>query len=644
MTPQFALLGLNGCQAVDTNESDSDAGPFGISVMDSARQYCNSVAIEDAAATTNTQSLSDDQAINFPDHTGGSFYAATMTGFVAGEVPLSYSAANAATRQWIYLAVGASAAQSADVPVGLVDFLGLAPGTRKSTAAPIALVDLLGVAPSAEKLAASPAGLIDFVAFAPDTDKVAAVPIALVELVGLPPVSPQSADIDPGLLRFQQPTTEFAQSVTATVNDGHATTGVFDNTSTVASVQVDYRAFVRFPSAPIPPGATILSAVLSVVASSEIDLSGKTVSVFLADEDDSAAMADESDALGRTLTTAFGSGDATGLGFADSPFDFPDAAEAVAEVIARGGWATGNALQLILTIDDSGSAFYTVDDVTHAAPSLTIVYRGPGLSALKTATLAPAVVELLALAPATTKAAGVAVGLIDLVGVPLVEQMTADVPAGLVEIAALAPDTDKVSAVDVGSVDLTGIAPATAKSAALSPGLIEIVGLAPATAKAAPVTTGLIDFIGVELEESSAATVPAGSVDLTGLTPSTAKVTTLDAAALEFTGVEPTAIKSAALSPGLIDFTGLAPTVLKLGNVAVGLVSLVGLTPATAKTAAVDVGVVTFLALTPAFDAAALALATLWVPEARGDRWSPAVRASAWIVDARLDAWPDRTR
>lgn len=107
--PGLVFLGLNGCTAVDTNEQDSDAGPFGLSVMTSSAQYCNSIAIEDAAATTNTQSLSDNQAINFPNHTGGSFYAATQTGMDGSGQHFNFSAAHATTRKWIYLAVETAA-------------------------------------------------------------------------------------------------------------------------------------------------------------------------------------------------------------------------------------------------------------------------------------------------------------------------------------------------------------------------------------------------------------------------------------------------------------------------------------------------------------------------------------------------------
>jgi hypothetical protein len=108
--PTFCILGLNGCTAVDTAEQDGDAGVFGISVMDSTAQFCNSIAIEDASATTDTQSLSDDQAIRLPAHDGASdLYAGTLTDFTGG-VNMSFTAAHATTRKWIGMTIGPAAA------------------------------------------------------------------------------------------------------------------------------------------------------------------------------------------------------------------------------------------------------------------------------------------------------------------------------------------------------------------------------------------------------------------------------------------------------------------------------------------------------------------------------------------------------
>lgn len=124
-TPQFCLLGLNGCTAVDTAEGDSDAGPWGIAVMDATSQYSNAIAIEDAAATTNTQSMSDNQAINFPGHAGANFYKATLSSMDASGVNLSFNQADGTTRKWIYLAVEAAAGGGGGSVAGNLLLLGV---------------------------------------------------------------------------------------------------------------------------------------------------------------------------------------------------------------------------------------------------------------------------------------------------------------------------------------------------------------------------------------------------------------------------------------------------------------------------------------------------------------------------------------
>jgi len=76
--PQFVLSGLTQVQSVDTILTDGTAGAFGISVMTSANAYCNSVACEDGADPTDTQSLGDDQAINLPQDDGTTGHTATF--------------------------------------------------------------------------------------------------------------------------------------------------------------------------------------------------------------------------------------------------------------------------------------------------------------------------------------------------------------------------------------------------------------------------------------------------------------------------------------------------------------------------------------------------------------------------------------
>ena len=104
-TPQFVMLGLNACAAVDTTESDADGGVMGVSAFDDTRAYCNAMATEDAAATTNTASQSDDKAINLMDHTQNEDWLGTFSSFNADGWTINFSVTDGTARKWIGFAV-----------------------------------------------------------------------------------------------------------------------------------------------------------------------------------------------------------------------------------------------------------------------------------------------------------------------------------------------------------------------------------------------------------------------------------------------------------------------------------------------------------------------------------------------------------
>ena len=104
-TPQFVMLGLNANAAVDTQESDADAGVLGVSTFDDTRAYCNAIALQDAAATTNTASQSDDKAINLMDDAQNEDWLGTFSSFGATGWTINFSATDATARKWIGFAV-----------------------------------------------------------------------------------------------------------------------------------------------------------------------------------------------------------------------------------------------------------------------------------------------------------------------------------------------------------------------------------------------------------------------------------------------------------------------------------------------------------------------------------------------------------
>jgi hypothetical protein len=103
--PQFVMVGLTQIDTLDTVQYDGDAGAWGVSIMDATDQYSLMIGEEDAADTTNTQSLMDDVAVNFPldDGTGG--HAATLTNFNSTGWTWNYSAADGTAKYWWYLAI-----------------------------------------------------------------------------------------------------------------------------------------------------------------------------------------------------------------------------------------------------------------------------------------------------------------------------------------------------------------------------------------------------------------------------------------------------------------------------------------------------------------------------------------------------------
>lgn len=114
--PQFVMYLPTFCVTADTDEFDADGGTLGLSAIDADEAYCNSVQSEDAAADSNTQSLSDDQAINLPTHTGAAGMAATFVAFTSTGITLNWSDVEATAKLYPAMAVEAAVAGSLAFP------------------------------------------------------------------------------------------------------------------------------------------------------------------------------------------------------------------------------------------------------------------------------------------------------------------------------------------------------------------------------------------------------------------------------------------------------------------------------------------------------------------------------------------------
>jgi len=96
--------------AVDTNASDATVGSKGIAVITAGAQYSTAWSVEDNAADSNTQSLSDNQAINLPLHDGAAGMAAAYTAFTSTGVTLNWTDVEASARMYAAWAIGANPA------------------------------------------------------------------------------------------------------------------------------------------------------------------------------------------------------------------------------------------------------------------------------------------------------------------------------------------------------------------------------------------------------------------------------------------------------------------------------------------------------------------------------------------------------
>ena len=114
--PQAVFYVTTLAETINTLESDADAGSIGVSVVTETAQYSNTVSSEDNVGDSNTQSLSDDQAVRLPLHGGAAGMAATYVGFTSTGVTLNWSDVESSARLYAALAIGAEAATAVSNP------------------------------------------------------------------------------------------------------------------------------------------------------------------------------------------------------------------------------------------------------------------------------------------------------------------------------------------------------------------------------------------------------------------------------------------------------------------------------------------------------------------------------------------------
>lgn len=161
--------------------------------------------------------------------------------------------------------------------------------------------------------------------------------------------------------------TEWSQQITNTANDGRVSSGnLFNATNTFYLNDGSYSdwAYAYFTNVTIPQGATINSAQLEVVFYYATTLS---MEIYLEDEDNPTVPSNNTfDSRNKTTATVSWTGSTSAQQWHYSP----DISALVQEVVDRAGWSSGNAMDVIIDVNNgsnpggidvsaAGSAGYT---------------------------------------------------------------------------------------------------------------------------------------------------------------------------------------------------------------------------------------------------------------------------------------------
>lgn len=178
--------------------------------------------------------------------------------------------------------------------------------------------------------------------------------------------------------------TTFTKRIVASGDDGYRNNTSFDNSS--ASIAFGNLSggildcFLRFTNVTIPQGATINSAKVTFQAQSSLSGATCTVKISCNAEDNATAPTTAADLNSKVRTTASSSWNAAGQ-TAGSNYDTPDFTSAVQEVISRSGWASGNALMVLIDNNASSTSAYRLEDTYDGDAAncalLTIDYIDP---------------------------------------------------------------------------------------------------------------------------------------------------------------------------------------------------------------------------------------------------------------------------
>ena len=145
----------------------------------------------------------------------------------------------------------------------------------------------------------------------------------------------------------------------ATGDDGYWYTGGFINNGS-SSFWGDggEHSFIRFPSVNIPQGATITTCILTVTAPSELAGDNCNMNVYFEDSNNAVAPTNESEANALSLIATPVAWNAVVHTTVDLAHDSPEIKAALQQVIDRVGWASGNAVMIVMKNNSSTGGAY----------------------------------------------------------------------------------------------------------------------------------------------------------------------------------------------------------------------------------------------------------------------------------------------
>lgn len=139
-------------------------------------------------------------------------------------------------------------------------------------------------------------------------------------------------------------------------------------------------AWLNFDPVNIPAKSVILSAKLTFHASSNKSADDTNVQIFFEDVDDAAVPTSRANLLAKSLTSPI-DWDAIDAWTSASYYDSPELKTILQDVIDRSGWASGQALQVILKNNSSTASAYrsfaSYDHISFDAVTLTVNWSPP---------------------------------------------------------------------------------------------------------------------------------------------------------------------------------------------------------------------------------------------------------------------------